>query len=125
MPFIIVKHVKRSTGLVVPVILLDSSHEVLEFDAKDEADALAQLLELNSDSGHTYEVKSTSDKKDPSANISERLEARKAVAEARDIMESFDACGGMTVGFDNGTYELTAEQMVAIAKALYLADCII
>lgn len=125
MPFIIVKHVKRSTGLLVPVILLDSSHEVLEFEDKEEAVTLANLLELNSDSGHKYEVKATSDKKDPYYNSNEKAQARKAVAEAREIMESFDEGAAMTIGFDNQTYELTAEQMVKIAQALYLADCII
>jgi hypothetical protein len=48
-----------------------------------------------------------------------------AIAEARDIMESFDESAAMTIGFDKPTYELTAEQMIKIASALYLADCAI
>jgi hypothetical protein len=38
-------------------------------------------------------------------------------------MESFDEAGAMTIGFDQPTYTLTAEQMTKIAGALYLADC--
>ena len=48
--------------------------------------------------------------------------AQKAVAEARDLMESFDQSAAMTIGFE-GDYTLTAEQMTKIAGALYLADC--
>ncbi len=48
-----------------------------------------------------------------------------SIGEARDIMESFDQSAAMTIGFDKPTYELTAEQMVKIAGALYLADCLI
>lgn len=122
MPYIILKHVKRSTGQVVPVILLDSSHEVLEFTEKDEALALANLLELNSDSGHKYEVKSTADKKEVDYEVNKN--AKNAIAEARDIMESFDDGAGMTVGFDeDSTFKLTGKQMAVIAGALYLADC--
>ena len=49
--------------------------------------------------------------------------AEQAISEARYIMESFDDSAAMTIGFDKPTYELTAEQMVKIAGALYLADC--
>jgi hypothetical protein len=48
---------------------------------------------------------------------------QKAINEAREIMESFDETGAMTIGFDQPTYTLTAEQMTKIAGALYLADC--
>ena len=50
-------------------------------------------------------------------------QTQKAISEAREIMESFDPGGAMTIGFDLPTYTLTAEQMVKIAGALYLADC--
>ena len=50
---------------------------------------------------------------------------KEAVNEARDIMESFDPSAAMTIGFDKETYELTAEQMIKIAKALYFADSLI
>ena len=57
MPYIIIKHVKRSNGTIVPVILLDTNHEVLEFESEGEAKSFSELLEVNSDSGHRYEVK--------------------------------------------------------------------
>jgi len=46
-----------------------------------------------------------------------------AIDQARLIMESFDAGGALTVGYDQSTYTLTSNQMSTIAGALYLADC--
>tara|TARA_R110000764_G_scaffold20407_6_gene52433 strand:+ start:3544 stop:3717 length:174 start_codon:yes stop_codon:yes gene_type:complete len=43
--------------------------------------------------------------------------------EAIDLMESFDDCAAMTVGYDEKEYTLTPKQMNLIAGALYLADC--
>jgi hypothetical protein len=57
MPYIVIKHVKRSNDRIVPVILLDTNHEILEFETEAGAKSLAELLEVNSDSGHKYEVK--------------------------------------------------------------------
>lgn len=48
---------------------------------------------------------------------------QEAIANARDIMESFDPSAAMTIGFDKESYSLTSEQMSIIAGALYLADC--
>ena len=48
---------------------------------------------------------------------------QEAIANARDIIESFDPSPAMTVGFDEESYSLTPEQMAIIAGALYLADC--
>jgi hypothetical protein len=48
---------------------------------------------------------------------------QEALANARDIMESFDPSAAMTVGFDKEIYSLTSQQMAIIAGALYLADC--
>lgn len=48
-----------------------------------------------------------------------------SIAEAREIIESFDEGGAMTIGFDRTTYTLTSEQMAKIAGALYLADCLV
>ena len=50
---------------------------------------------------------------------------KNSISEAREIMESFDEGGAMTIGFDSPTYTLTAEQMAKIASALYLADCLV
>ena len=49
-----------------------------------------------------------------------------SISDARDILESFDTSGAMTIGFDQNTsYTLTGEQLSKIAEALYLADCLI
>ena len=49
-----------------------------------------------------------------------------AIDEARLIVESLDPSGAMTIGFEeNETYNLTVKQLAEIAKALYLADCLI
>lgn len=49
-----------------------------------------------------------------------------SISDARDILESFDTSGAMTIGFDQNTsYTLTSEQLSKIAEALYLADCLI
>jgi hypothetical protein len=37
--------------------LLDSNGEVLEFDNEMDAVKMSDLFELNSDSGHKYEIK--------------------------------------------------------------------
>lgn len=54
---------------------------------------------------------------------SQLTETQVAIYQARSIMESFDPSGAMTVGYDEPTYTLTAEEMGIIAGALYLADC--
>lgn len=51
------------------------------------------------------------------------MEVQQAINEARKIVESFDQGGATTIGFNQPTYTLTAEQMTKIAGALYLADC--
>lgn len=51
------------------------------------------------------------------------MEIQKQIDAAREVMESFDQGGGMTIGFDEPFYTLSAEQMIIIAGALYLADC--
>lgn len=52
-----------------------------------------------------------------------RTRTQQLLDEARDLMESFDDCPAMTVGFEmEETYQLTGKQMNLIASALYLAD---
>lgn len=46
-----------------------------------------------------------------------------SIANARDIMESFDPGAAMTIGYDQESYTLSAEQMVTLAAALFHADC--
>jgi hypothetical protein len=55
--YVIIKHVKTNKGKTLPVIMIDSSSEVLEFDVKEEADNFADIMNTNTDSGHLYEVK--------------------------------------------------------------------
>ena len=56
--YVIVKHIKMNDNKKrVPVIILNSDHEILEFENIESAERLRQIFELNSDSGHVYEVK--------------------------------------------------------------------
>ena len=55
--YIIVKHVKTQSNRSLPVIMLDTQSEVWEFDNKDKAQEMANILNTNTDSGHKYEVK--------------------------------------------------------------------
>ena len=41
----------------VPVIILNSDSEILEFENLESAERMREIFELNSDSGHVYEVK--------------------------------------------------------------------
>ena len=55
--YCIIKHINSINGTKVPVIILDSLGEVLEFEELHEAEDLKKLFEKNSDSGYTYTVK--------------------------------------------------------------------
>lgn len=56
--YIVIKHMKnKKTGKMLPVILLNSLSEILEYKTLDEAQKLCDLLNTNSDSGHVYTVK--------------------------------------------------------------------
>jgi hypothetical protein len=55
--YCIVKVVKTVDGKELPVIMLDSSDEVWEFDDVDIASKMADILTKNSDSGYKYHVK--------------------------------------------------------------------
>ena len=56
--YVIVKHIKnKKTGKRLPVILIDSQTEILEYETKVEADKLCDILNANTDSGHFYSVK--------------------------------------------------------------------
>ena len=47
----------KKTGKMLPVILIDSQAEILEFEKQKEADNLCEILNVNTDSGHFYSVK--------------------------------------------------------------------
>ena len=57
MSYLIIKEIKSNNGKFLPVVLLDSQADVMEFENKEEADKMATMLNINSDSGHTYRVK--------------------------------------------------------------------
>lgn len=57
MSYLIIKEIKSDNGRVLPVVLLDSQADVMEFDTREEADKMAAILNVNSDSGHTYRAK--------------------------------------------------------------------
>jgi len=57
--YVIIKEMKnKKTEKSLPVILLDSQAEVLEFENKEDAINLCNILNTNTDSGHIYSVKS-------------------------------------------------------------------
>jgi hypothetical protein len=56
--YVIIKHIKLVENKKrVPVILLNTENEIWEFDTEKEAEKMRVIFELNSDSGHKYEVK--------------------------------------------------------------------
>lgn len=56
--YVIVKHIKMNDNKKrVPVIILNSDSEILEFENLESAERMREIFELNSDSGHVYEVK--------------------------------------------------------------------
>jgi len=55
--WVIVKHVKNKKGVTLPVIILDSHGEVLEFSNEDDANKMKEIFQLNSDSGYKYTIK--------------------------------------------------------------------
>jgi hypothetical protein len=55
--YVIIKHIKTENRKRVPVIILNSDSEIWEFDTEKEAEKMREIFELNSDSGHIYEVK--------------------------------------------------------------------
>lgn len=55
--YIIVKHIKTDHNTTLPVVLVDTQCEVLEFETIEDAENMKNLFETNSDSGYKYEVK--------------------------------------------------------------------
>lgn len=58
MSYIIIKMIKPANGQSkVPVILVDSASEVMEFETYEEAEDMCTKFQINSDSGWDYMVK--------------------------------------------------------------------
>jgi len=55
--YCIIKVIKNDKGVFLPVVMLDSSDEVWEFESREEAENITQILQKNSDSGYVYSVK--------------------------------------------------------------------
>ena len=55
--YIIIKKVENSRGVTVPIVMLNGLSEVMEFDNYEEANKVAQLFEVNSDSGRKYTIR--------------------------------------------------------------------
>jgi len=55
--WVILKMITNHTGVQLPVILVDSHSEIISFETEEEAMALKEIFEVNSDSGHKYIVK--------------------------------------------------------------------
>jgi hypothetical protein len=58
MSYVIIKTIRDVVKQVdLPVIMLDSQSEILEFETEEEAINLTELMNANTDSGHKYSVK--------------------------------------------------------------------
>jgi hypothetical protein len=56
--FVILKYItNEKSGTKLPVILLNGSSEIWEFDTLEEAERMKEIFQNNSDSNHRYEVK--------------------------------------------------------------------
>lgn len=55
--YVIVKHIVNHLGVNLPVIILGSENEILEFETQDEAEKIKDIFQTNSDSDYKYEVK--------------------------------------------------------------------
>lgn len=61
--YIIVKYIKNDKNVEVPVVMIDTHSEVWEFNTRDDAENMKDILEKNSDSGWRYVVKKIGDKR--------------------------------------------------------------
>lgn len=58
MSYIIIKTIKdQRSEKELPVIILDSEGEVLEYDTIEDAEEMRARFEINSDSGYKYRIK--------------------------------------------------------------------
>jgi hypothetical protein len=55
--WVIIKYMKNNRGKELPVVILDTHEEVLEFESEEEAENQKNLFLVNSDSGYRYEIK--------------------------------------------------------------------
>jgi hypothetical protein len=55
--FVIVKYIPNEIGMELPVLIVDTHSEILEFDSQEEAEKVKDIFQANTDSGYRYEVK--------------------------------------------------------------------
>jgi hypothetical protein len=55
--YFIIKYIKNNNGVEMPVLIVDTHSEVLEFNTIEEAEKVKELFQANTDSGYRYEVK--------------------------------------------------------------------
>ena len=55
--YFIIKYIKNNNGVEMPVLIVDTHSEVLEFNTLEEAEKVKELFQANTYSGYRYEVK--------------------------------------------------------------------
>jgi hypothetical protein len=55
--YVIVKYIPNENGIEMPVLIVDTHSEILEFNKPDEAEKVKELFQANTDSGYRYVVK--------------------------------------------------------------------
>jgi hypothetical protein len=55
--YVIVKYIPNENGIEMPVLIVDTHSEILEFNKPDEAEKVKKLFQANTDSGYRYVVK--------------------------------------------------------------------
>lgn len=60
--YVIVKYIPNENGIEMPVLIIDTHSEVLEFDTPEEAEKVKALFQANTDSGYRYVVKKVGQK---------------------------------------------------------------
>lgn len=55
--YVIVKYVPNMIGVEMPVLIVDTHSEILEFDTREEAERVKDIFQANTDSGYRYVVK--------------------------------------------------------------------
>ena len=58
MSYVVIKTIRNKVkNIDLPVIMLDSQSEILEFETEEEALKLTEFMNVNTDSGHKYSIK--------------------------------------------------------------------
>ena len=55
--YVIVKYIPNENGIEMPVLIVDTHSEILEFDSPEEAEKIKDIFQANTDSGYRYAVK--------------------------------------------------------------------